>query len=195
LATTEPVMIEPTQAAEPVAPEPVASEPVAPDPAMPGQVEPEPVQPVSFEAKAIETKVIEPVHAESPVIEPPVSIAAAIAQASSIARAATADPVGMRVAGQLAEPLKAVYGKALRGFYLYGARAAGPAPADEDVETIIVLERVERYGAELERTSHMYAALSHDLKLVVSRVFVEEADWDGGAGGVLPAVRSEAVTV
>jgi len=180
---------------EPVQLEPVQLEPVQLEPVQLEPVQLEPVQPVSFEAKAVETKVIEPVHAESPVIEPPVFIAAAIAQASSIARAATADPVGMRVAGQLAEPLKAVYGDALRGFYLYGTRAAGPASADEDVETIIVLERVDRYGAELERTSHMYAALSHDLKFVVSRVFVEEGFWDGGPDGVLPAVRSEAVTV
>jgi DNA-binding transcriptional ArsR family regulator len=179
----EPVALEPAQSAR-------LALPVDPEP-----VEPEPVPLVSFEAKAIETKIIEPVHAESPAIDPPVSIAAAIAQASSIVRAATADPVGMRVARQLAEPLKDMYGKALRGFYLYGARAAGPAPADADVETIIVLERVERYGEELERTSHMYAALSHDFKLVVSRVFVEEQAWDGGPDGILPQVRSVAVTV
>jgi hypothetical protein len=198
LPRLKPAVFATVSAAEttPIDVEPVAFEPARPAlPIEPEPVEPEPVPLVSFEAKAIETKIIEPAHAESPAVDPPVSIAAAIAQASSIARAATADPVGMRVARQLAEPLKDIYGKALRGLYLCGVRAAGPAPADADVETIIVLERVERYGEELERTSHMYAAVSHNLKLVVSRVFVEEEAWDGGPDGILPPVRSVAVTV
>jgi len=144
---------------------------------------------------ATEARIIEPVLTSAGIIEPPTTIALAVSQAASRARAATADPVGLRVAGQLAAPIKSLYGNALRGFYLYGARALGPAPEDADVETIIVLDRVEGYGVELERTSHMYAALSHDLKLVVSRVFVEEATWDGGSDGLLPPVRSEAVEV
>jgi hypothetical protein len=137
---------------------------------------------------------IEPVATMAVPAEPP-TIALALSQASSRSRAATADPVGLRVAGQLVDPIKSLYGDAFRGFYLHGVRALGPAPDDADVETIVVLDRVERYGAELERTSHMYAALSHDLNLVVSRVFVEASTWDGGPDGVLPPVRSEAVAV
>ena len=173
---------------EPAAAEIAVTEPAAEDP-------------LAVEALAevaqipAEAKVIEPVRiAPEPTAEP-LSISVAVSQAAPIARAAIADPVGMRIAGQLSEPLKTIYGERLRGFYLYGLRAAGPAPADAEVETLIVLDRVDGYGTELERTSHIYAALSHDLKVVVSRVFVEEATWDGGPDGVIPTVRSEAVAV
>ena len=112
-----------------------------------------------------------------------------------IAVAATPDPVGLQIAARLSESVRSIYGDALRGIYLYGERACGPAPANADVETIIVLDRVDRYGAELERTSHVYAALSHELRLVASRIFVSETDWNGGSDGVLPAIRDEAVAV
>jgi hypothetical protein len=105
------------------------------------------------------------------------------------------DPFGLQVAGRLAESVRSIYGQALRGIYLYGARASGPASADADVEVIIVLERVDHYGAELERTSHACAALSHELGLVVSRIFVSEASWNGGADGALPSIRAEAAAV
>jgi DNA-binding transcriptional ArsR family regulator len=105
------------------------------------------------------------------------------------------DPVGLQVAGRLAESIRSMYGEALRGVYLYGARAGGPAPADADVETIIVLDRVDQYGAELERTSHLCASLSHESRLIVSRIFVVEETWNGSPDGGLPAIRAEAVAV
>jgi DNA-binding transcriptional ArsR family regulator len=108
---------------------------------------------------------------------------------------AAPDALGLRVAGRLAESVRSIYGGTLRGVYLYGARASGPAPTEADVETIIVLDRVDHYGAELERTSHVCAALSHELNLVVSRIFVAEADWNGGPDGTPPRIRTEAVAV
>jgi DNA-binding transcriptional ArsR family regulator len=111
------------------------------------------------------------------------------------AAVAKADPLGLRIAGRLAESIREIYGDSLRGIYLYGARASGPAPAEADVEAIVVLEKVDHYGAELERTSHVCAALSHEMNLVVSRIFVSEADWNGGNDGVTPAIRAEAIAV
>lgn len=107
----------------------------------------------------------------------------------------TPDPLGLLIAGRLAEAIRPMYGPALRGLYLYGARASGPTAAEADVETIVVLDRVEHYGAELERTSHACAELSHDANVIVSRIFVSEPDWNGGPNGVLPPIRSEAVAV
>jgi DNA-binding transcriptional ArsR family regulator len=103
------------------------------------------------------------------------------------------DPVGLEIAGRFAESIRSIYGEDLRGTYLYGARAAGPAPADADIETIIVLDRVDKYGAELERTSHLCASLSHESRLIVSRIFVAEEAWNAGPDGGLPAIRAEAV--
>lgn len=115
--------------------------------------------------------------------------------ANGAAPAHPADPLGLDVAGRLAESMRSIYGEALRGTYLCGARAAGPAPADADIETIIVLDRVESYGAELERTSHICAELSHECKLIVSRIFVAEAVWTGDANGTRSSIRAEAVAV
>lgn len=114
---------------------------------------------------------------------------------ASVGIASAADPAGLTIAGRFADAIRPLYGDSLKGIYLCGARAHGPASADADVETIVVLDRVEHYGAELERTSAACAAISHELNLVVSRLFVAEADWDGGPDGVPPAVRSEAVAV
>jgi DNA-binding transcriptional ArsR family regulator len=107
----------------------------------------------------------------------------------------TPDEIGLQAAGRFAESVRSIYGEALRGVYLFGARASGPAPTHADVETIIVLDRVDHYGAELERTSHLCASLSHELDVIVSRVFVCEADWVGRSDGAWPAVRAEAVAV
>ena len=109
--------------------------------------------------------------------------------------AASPDPLGLMVAARLAREIRSIYGDVLRGVYLYGARASGPAAADQDVETIVVLDRIDRYGEELERTSHACAALSHELGLVVSRVFVSEATWNGDPAGIPPRVRAGAVAV
>jgi hypothetical protein len=107
---------------------------------------------------------------------------------------AAPDPKALVIAGRVAESVRSMYRDAVRGIYLYGARASGPA-ADADVETIIVLDHVDQYGAELERTSHVYAELSHEFDLVVSRIFVTEDAWNGEPDGTLPQVRSEAVAV
>ena len=107
----------------------------------------------------------------------------------------TPDPLGLQIARRLAAEIRPMYGDTLVGVYLYGLRAAGPAPADADVETIVVLNRVDHYGAELEKTSHACAALAHDYGVFVSRVFVAEDAWKGGPGDFGPAVRIEAIAV
>jgi hypothetical protein len=102
------------------------------------------------------------------------------------------DPVAVEIATRLADSVREIYGDSVRGVYLYGARAAGTGQPDSDVETIVVLDRVEHYGAELERTSHVCSGLSHELNLVISRIFVADEDWNGSAA---ESIRAEAVAV
>jgi DNA-binding transcriptional ArsR family regulator len=147
--------------------------------------------PVEYQIDAA-PRVIQPVR-HSP---PPAPMGRTLSPAGATRAPDTSpDPVGLQVASRLGESVRLVYGGALRGIYLTGARASGIAPKDADVETIIVLERVDHYGAELEKTSHVCAALSRELDLVVSRVFVSEADWNGRADGAMAMVRAEAVAV
>jgi DNA-binding transcriptional ArsR family regulator len=106
-----------------------------------------------------------------------------------------ADPLGLEAGATVAAQMRAIYCERLRGVFLYGQRAAGGAPPDSDVELLVVLDRIERYGEELDRTSTVFASLSLDLGVVVSRVFVSEADWRDRTDGQLPGVRAEAVSL
>jgi uncharacterized protein len=104
-----------------------------------------------------------------------------------------ADPLGLEAGAAVAARMRAIYGERLRGVFLYGRRAARGAPRESDVELLVVLDRIERYGEELDRTSPVFASLSLELGVIVGRVFVSEADWRDRTDGGLPGVRAEAV--
>jgi predicted nucleotidyltransferase len=89
--------------------------------------------------------------------------------------------------------LVAVYGDRLLGAYLYGSFARGEQDAKSDVDVVVVLDRVERYGAEVDRTGPLTSELSLKYGLSISRVFVSREDWTGGDLPFLTAARSEAI--
>jgi uncharacterized protein len=107
----------------------------------------------------------------------------------------TPDPRGLDVASRLADRIRPAYGERLVGVYLYGARARGEPKPDSNVDVLLVLDQVDRYGDELELTSSACADLSQEEGLVVSRVFVSEAAWRTRSDGQMPAIRKEAVAV
>ena len=133
-----------------------------------------------------------PVVAAPEPIRPPRTIYAA---ASTQMRPRRPDALGLKVAGRLSEVLRPLYSDRLVGLFLYGARVHGEAKQDADVEVVVVLDRVDRYGDELERTSSTCAALSLEFGLIVSRVFISENTWKSRTDGNLLAIRSEAVAV
>lgn len=123
---------------------------------------------------------------------PPRTIRAAVTAQKGRARP---DAVGLTVAARLAEVLRPLYADRLAGIFLYGGRARGEPKQDADVEIVVVLDSIGRYGDELERTSATCAGLSLEFSLVVSRVFVSEEVWKGQTDGHLLAIRAEAVAV
>jgi predicted nucleotidyltransferase len=94
---------------------------------------------------------------------------------------------------ELKEGLIEMYGERLQGVYLYGSYARGEADSDSDVDVLIVLDQLERYGAEIERTSHLVAALSLEYEISVSRVFVSQKDWADRKTPFLANAREEAI--
>ncbi len=103
------------------------------------------------------------------------------------------DPLALVVAARFTAAVRPLYETRLKAVFLYGARTSSPAPEDADVELLVVLDEVEQYGDELERTSSICAQLSLELGLVVSRVFVAESQWtDPGPGFVAVVPRGEA---
>jgi uncharacterized protein len=89
--------------------------------------------------------------------------------------------------------LQRMYHDRLHGVYLYGSYARGEADSDSDVDVLIVLDHLERYGAEIERTSHLVAALSLKYEISVSRVFVSQKDWADRQTPFLANAREEAI--
>jgi predicted nucleotidyltransferase len=94
---------------------------------------------------------------------------------------------------QLRGELEAIYGPRLRGVYLFGSRARGEAAADSDVDVLVVLDQLDRYGVEIDRTGEVASRLSIETGLSVSRVFVTEREWRESRSPFLLNVREEAV--
>jgi DNA-binding transcriptional ArsR family regulator len=111
------------------------------------------------------------------------------------ARTRKPDQLGLKVAGRLAEVLRPLYAGRLIGVFMYGARAGGEGRSDADVEVVVVLDAIDSYGVELERTSATCAALSLEYDVIVSRLFVTEGTWRSRTDGHLPALRLEAIAL
>jgi predicted nucleotidyltransferase len=83
----------------------------------------------------------------------------------------------------------------LRGVYLYGSYARGEQDDESDLDALIVLDRMDRYGAEIDRTGQLISSLSLRHGTSISRVFVSEEDWMCLDTAFLSNVRAEAIAV
>ncbi|HXF73183.1 MAG TPA: nucleotidyltransferase domain-containing protein [Actinomycetota bacterium] len=100
-----------------------------------------------------------------------------------------------RLLGRLAEGLRRLYGDRLRGVYVFGSYARGAADPESDLDVLVVLEDLARYGDEVDRTSELVGEVSLEYGIAVSRVFVREREWREAASAFLANVRDEAVRV
>ncbi len=94
---------------------------------------------------------------------------------------------------ELKSSLEALYRERLRGVYLYGSYARGEAEDGSDVDVLIVLDRLEGYGTEIDRTSELVSKVSLTYGISVSRVFVSEGEWKKAEGLFLANIREEAI--
>jgi predicted nucleotidyltransferase len=89
--------------------------------------------------------------------------------------------------------LEKIYGPRLRGVYLFGSRARGDDGPDSDLDVLVVLDKVDHYMTELERTGALVSRVSLAAGVALSRVFVPESDWLSERTTFLENVREEAV--
>ena len=156
---------------------------------------------VQYHVPAVETD-ITAVSTDEPVVVPrvinatpklapsePEAPVAPIADVVSRGVVAAPDPLGLLVGARFAAALRPLYRERLKGVYLFGNRALGAAPEQADVELLVVLDQAAAYGDELEKTSNVCAQLTLELGLVVSRVFVGQAQWSAPVEGFVPVVE------
>lgn len=89
--------------------------------------------------------------------------------------------------------LRKIYGNQFLGAWLYGSYARQEEDRESDVDVIIILEKIDRYGAEIDRTSELTASIALQYGLSISRVFVTGRDWELSDNPFLQTVRGEAV--
>ena len=94
---------------------------------------------------------------------------------------------------ELKTELKAIYSDRLKGVYLYGSYARGEQDAESDVDVLVVLNRIDHYAAEVDRTGQLGADLSLKDNVSVSMVFMPETTWLHGDTAFLANVREEAL--
>jgi len=98
-----------------------------------------------------------------------------------------------RLLKELKEALQGLYGSRLRGLYLYGSYARGEAIVDSDVDLLVVLDGIESYGAEIDRTGSIISSLSLKYGVSISRVFASQQDWSQRSTSSLANVGDEAI--
>lgn len=94
---------------------------------------------------------------------------------------------------RLKQGLLELYGDRLKGVYLFGSYARGEADEESDIDILIVLDRVDNYSQEIDRTSELVSALSLLCDRSISRVFVSERRWQEDQTMFFLNVREEAV--
>lgn len=99
------------------------------------------------------------------------------------------------VLGRLRTELAQIYGKRLKGVYLFGSYARHEAVQESDIDVLIVLNDVENYSAEIDRTGELISDLSLELGTTISRVFTSEQRWLTDQSNFYLNVREEAVPV
>jgi len=97
------------------------------------------------------------------------------------------------IVSRVKDGLAEIYGERLKGVYLFGSYARGEADEDSDIDILIVLDRVDDYSSEIERTSELVSRLSLESGRTISRVVVPEKRWREDQTMFFLNVRNEAM--
>jgi predicted nucleotidyltransferase len=96
-----------------------------------------------------------------------------------------------RVANEVAQDLRRLYGERLRHVILFGSWARGDAHPESDIDLLVVLDRIDRRWDELDRMDDILWRHSFSNDTVVTAVPVSEADFREARWPLLMRVRVE----
>jgi predicted nucleotidyltransferase len=99
------------------------------------------------------------------------------------------------VLDELKSELQIIYGKQLKGVYLFGSYARGEADRESDFDVLVVLKDFKRYAQEVDRTGELASNLSLKYGVTISTVFMREREWLLGDTPFLSNVRDQAISV
>ena len=91
--------------------------------------------------------------------------------------------------------LERIYGKRLKGVYLFGSAARGQMDEDSDVDVAVVLDEISDRFEEHERTSEFGSEISIECGTLVTFFFMPESDFLEGRYAAYRAVRQEGILV
>jgi predicted nucleotidyltransferase len=101
----------------------------------------------------------------------------------------------LRVAKQVAEELRTIYGGRLRQVILFGSWARGDAHPESDIDLLVVLDRVESPWEELRRMDEALWRISLEHDVVISEVPASEEDVRRGSWPLLRRAAAEGRSV
>ena len=96
---------------------------------------------------------------------------------------------------ELRSELEALYGRRLKGLYLFGSYARGDQDEGSDIDVGVVLAGLTSVFEEIRRTSEIVGELSLGNNCLVSLAFIAEDDWRDTWTPFLANLRREAVAI
>jgi predicted nucleotidyltransferase len=99
----------------------------------------------------------------------------------------------VKIAVKAKESLGQIYGRRLRGIYLYGSAARGQLRPDSDIDIAIVLDEIIDKFDEYEKTSNLGSKLSLDDDTLVSFLFLTESDLANGRFSIHQNIKREGI--
>ena len=101
----------------------------------------------------------------------------------------------LEIAARAREDLDRIYGKRLRGVYLYGSAARDQLTPDSDIDIAIVLDEIQSRFEEHELTGDLYSQISLQYNTVVTFFFITEPDFKEGLFTVHRVIKREGISV
>ena len=99
----------------------------------------------------------------------------------------------LEIAVKARQNLEQIYGKRLRGVYLYGSAARGQLTPDSDIDIAVILDLITDRFDEHERISQLASDMSLEHDTLVSFLFVREADYQKGRFAVHRIIKEEGI--